>query len=245
MGGFAVLVFIKVRWLRLAFASGAPLTVTLGIAMNETPNTSLIRSIATESLTDLLGNISETALDATLESGVLRDIPIIGFITGAFKATRDIRDALFLKKIALFLKELSSVTQEQRAAFVQEVQTQNDQHRFGEALLLLLERAEDMKKPQIVGRLMAASIQGKLDQSKALRLCSIVDRCYVQDFELLRSFRDGVQGEFTPIAEVLHAAGLISNMGINGGDASGNNSGIIYHVNEYGKLLVKHGLVDS
>ena len=31
VGGFGVLVFIKVRRLRLAFVSGAPLTVTLGI----------------------------------------------------------------------------------------------------------------------------------------------------------------------------------------------------------------------
>lgn len=210
--------------------------------MNQAPDVSLASSIATESLADLLGNISETTLDATLESGLLRDIPVIGIISGMFKAGRDIRNSLYLRKIILFLKELSSLTQKQRAAFVEGFQAEDDLHRFGVTILLLLDRAEDMEKPKIVGRLMAASIQGKIELAKALRLCSILDRCYVRDLELLRMFQNGVQGDLTPIAESLHAAGLISNAGIDGGDAWGNNSGVIYCINEYGELLTKYGL---
>ena len=36
VGGFEVLVFIKVRWLHFTFVSGAPLTVTLGVRGEET-----------------------------------------------------------------------------------------------------------------------------------------------------------------------------------------------------------------
>lgn len=203
---------------------------------------SLVRSIASGSLADEFATITDVVVDATVESGALEGVPIIGLLVGAMKAGRDIRKNLFVRKVCLFLKELSSLPIDKRRDFAQQFDTKEECHKFGEAVLLLLERAEDMKKPQLIGRIMSAHVLGELDRRQAMRLCMIIDRSYTQDLEHLRGFRNGAQGAMTPIAESLFSAGLLSNGGLDGGSADGDDGGVIYCINEYGYMLLKHGM---
>lgn len=212
------------------------------MTMHHSPDTSLTRSVAKESLADLLGSVSETALDSVIESGTLRDIPIIGLITGTMKASRDIRAALFLRKITIFLQEMSQTSAEDRNRFVAQFDSDEKQHEFGQTILMLLDRSEDMTKPRLIAKVISAHIQGYIALSKAMRLCAIVDRCYTQDLSLLQEFRDGTQGDATPIAESLLSVGLLSNGGIDGGDMGKDDGGIIFVMNEYGRLLKQYAL---
>lgn len=210
--------------------------------MRNSPDTSLTRSVATESLADLLGNISETAIDSVIESGSLRDIPVIGTITGLMKAGRDIRSALFLRKVAVFLQEMSQTSLQDRLRFVTQLDSEEKQHEFGQAILMLLDRSEDITKPRLIAKVISAHIHGNIDYSKAMRLCAIIDKCYTQDLTLLREFKEGTQGKSTPIAESLLAAGLLSNGGFDGGTVEGNDGGVIYVMNEYGSFLKQYAL---
>lgn len=210
--------------------------------MANTLDTSLTRSVATESLSDLLGNISETIIDSVIESGTLRDIPIIGTITGLMKAGRDIRSALFLRKIAVFLQELSKTSPEDRRNFVAQFDNEEKQHEFGQTVLMLLDRSEGIVKPRLIAKIVSAHIQGSIEYAKAMRLCAIIDRCYTQDLVMLKGFKEGTQGDATPIAESLLSAGLLSNGGLDGGTASENDGGVIYVLNEYGRLIVEYAL---
>lgn len=213
--------------------------------MPQQPKTALIRSVATESVADLIGNISETALDVALESGILKDIPIVGSIIGAMKAGRDIRNNIFLKKIGIFLSELSKNTQEDKEAFISKFDTEEKKNEFGEAVMLLLERADDMNKPVLIARVVSAHIRGHVSYKKSMRLCAIIGRCYTLDLELLKGFKDGVQGDETPIAESLLAAGLLSSGGFDGGTFENDDAGIIFTLNEYGRLLQKYVLTPA
>lgn len=206
------------------------------------PDTSLTRSIATESLANVLEKFSETALDSVLEAGILRDIPVIGVINGMMKAGRDIRELLFLRKIAIFLKEISNTSMENRNEFVEQLDRDGKQHEFGQAILTLLDRSEDMKKPELIAKLLSAHIKGRIDYSKAMRLCAIVSRCYTQDLVLLKKFEEGTQGENAPIAESLFSVGLLSHGGIDGGTWEGRDGGVIFVMNEYGRLFSEHAL---
>lgn len=210
--------------------------------MNESIDTSLTSSIATTSLADIFGSVSETAIDSVLESGALRDIPIIGMITGTLKAGNDIKSALFIRKIAIFFKTLSDTSDEDRRRFIDKFRTREEQHRFGEAILLLLERAENMEKPKLIAQIINAYISNKVDESMAFRICSMIDRCYVQDFELLRDFVNGTQGENILIVESLLSVGFLSNAGIDGGtfgEEGEDSDGVIYNINDYGKIFVE------
>lgn len=132
--------------------SSGLLTFVTNMNEDNSPDTSLTRSVATESLADLLGNISETTLDSFLEEGLLRDIPVIGALTGIIKAGRDIRDRLFLRKIIVFLKGVSESSVEERARFVAHFDSDEKRLEFGQAILMLLDRSEDMKKPSVDGQ---------------------------------------------------------------------------------------------
>ena len=212
------------------------------LTMPESLDGSLVRSLASKSLADELGTIADVVIDSAIESGALDGVPIIGMLVGGIKAGRDIRTNLFVRKVYLFLKELSSLPADKRRHFAEQFDTDKERHKFGETVLLLLERAEDMKKPQLIARIMSAHVLGELDLRQAMRLCSIIDRCYTGDLEHLRGFRNGPQGAMTPIAESLFSAGLLSNGGLDGGSADGNDGGVIYCINEFGHMLLKHGL---
>lgn len=205
-------------------------------------STSLTRSLATESLADLLGQVSETTLDYVLEEGTLRDIPVIGIITGMMKAGRDIQASLFLRKIAIFLKEMSQATVEEREKFIAQFDCDEKQYKFGQAILMLLERSDDTIKPRLIAKIITAHIHGHFDLVKTMRLCSIVNRCYTQDLNLLTNFSDGTQGENSAIAESLFAIGLLSQGGIDSGSWDDKDGGIIFVKNEYGQLLTDHVL---
>ena len=130
--------------------------------MNNSFDISVTRSVANESLANLLGNISETVIDSALESGTLRDIPIIGMLTGAIKAGRDIKTGLFIRKVTIFFKELSNISIQDRQKFINQFDSEEKQHEFGQTILLLLDRAEDMKKPHLIAKIISAYILGQL-----------------------------------------------------------------------------------
>lgn len=206
---------------------------------------SLVQSIASDSLGELLGDLGEVAIDCALSEGVLRDIPIIGSITGLFRAGREIRSELFLKKIAIFLSQISEASHGERQQFAKRFANDAESRRFGESVLLLLERAENMEKPRIVGRIMRAAIRGQIDLTKAMRLAAIVDRCYMQDLDHLPMFESGPQlDEFRIVVEALQSVGLLSTAGFDGGnmDEDPIRSGTVYVLNEYGELLIRYGL---
>ena len=206
-------------------------------------NISLPASIASEETTDLVATIGDTGLDMAISSGALDGIPVIGIAIGLWRAGKGIQQELFTRKVLRFLGETNQVAPEHRLKFVTSLDTEGKTEEFGESILLILERIDDTLKPSIIGRLMASHIRGDLEYAKAMRLASIVSRCYVQDLKLLPTFAPGVQRENTPIAESLLAAGLLSDGGIDGGNSSDPlSSGTIFNLNEYGELLLQFGL---
>lgn len=212
-------------------------------------NTSLSKSIANENLFDVLTTIGDARLSVIMESATtteilasLSSIPVLGILAGMWKANSSIQNELYFRKVVRFLRGLNSTSAEDRAKFITKLGCENKIEKFGETILLLLERVDDINKPSIIGRIMAAHINGHLDYEKAMRLAAIVNRCYAQDLEYLRKFREGTQGNNYNIADALFSVGLLANKGIDGGTIRNPFSGgTIYSLNEYGEALQKYG----
>lgn len=201
----------------------------------------LSSSIGSESF-ELIANTSDLVLDKIISSGALDGVPIVGLLTGGFKAVREVRSQIFLNKVVRFLKELNLSTDAERIAFVERLQRQDRMESFGANILLILERTDDLSKPKIMGKILAAHISGKIDQlSEAMRLVAIVNRVYAPDLLFLLSFQPGLQ-EHDDVAASLQAAGLLRHTGIDGGDAMDGSGGYMYDLNKYGQLLITHGL---
>ena len=109
--------------------------------------------------------------------------------------------------------------------------------------IALKQIAEDMAKPKLIAKIINAYIVGHINEATTFRIYSMIDRCYVQDLELLKNFRNGTQGKNTPVAETLLSVGFLSNGGLDGGTFDDEDSGgVIYNINEYGKLFVQYAL---
>jgi hypothetical protein len=207
------------------------------------PGVALSRSIGSEGI-ELIVSSADTVIDKLFSSGALDGVPILGLLSSGLKAVKEVRDQLYLKNVFRFLQELQITTEAMRGDFVRQLEKDGQLERFGEAILLILDHSDDALKPMIVGRILAAHIAGDIAlYGKAMRLVAIVNRVYAADIVYLKSFRPGVQHD-VDVAEALFAAGLLRNTGFDGGGVNQElePGGYTYELNEYGQLLVTHGL---
>lgn len=187
--------------------------------------------------------IGDAGLDAAIASGALDGVPVFGIATGLWRAGREVQHELFVRKVIRFLSELNGLPPQKRREFVKRLEQSGKKEEFGEAILLILQRIDDTRKPGIVGKIMAAHIRGEITYDQGMRLAAIVGRAYSQDLDFLVRFKPGTQREMEPVADALFSAGLLRNAGIDGGNISDPMSGgTIYKLNEFGELLLKHGL---
>ena len=152
-----------------------------------------------------------------------------------------IKTALFIRKVTIFLKELSNISIQDRQKFTNQFDSEEKQHEFGQTILLLLDRAEDMKKPRLIAKIISAYILGKINESDAFRLCTMINRCYTQDLEVLRNYHNNKKVEPGPITQSLFSAGFLSNHEIERKDPEWiGETG--YYLNEYGELFKQFAL---
>ena len=203
--------------------------------------TSVVNSISSEQL-KIIPDIAEAGLDSFLDEGLLKELPAIKHLIGFIKAGKNIRDKLFLKKILLFHRELNNVPQENRKKFVDKMEKQeNIRRRVGEALLLILERLDDMEKPVLIAKIFASYIKEEIDYTTMKRLITIVDRAVLSDLYFFAMFFDGIETgthEHRTIYERLCGLGFLTVTGI-GGEFLEKIGGSLfnYSMHEDGKLL--------
>lgn len=174
---------------------------------------------------------------------LLNEVPFFGIIQAAFESVRNIRDAVFMHKVNQFLYATGDISEKDKEEFLRKLESAGKKEELGTALLLLIEKADEIKKPLYIGRIMAAHMRGEIDYDTTLRLCYIISRSYTVDLKLLVGFQDGVQGDSETIADSLFSVGVLSNDGVDGGMITEEgSSGTIYSVNEYGRLIAKHAL---
>lgn len=210
------------------------------------PGQALSASLESETMS-VVASVGDTALDALVSSGALDGLPIFSVALGLFKAQREVRDRLYAKKVVSLLQGVASGTsQAERDEFVARLREKGQSERFGETVLLLLEQADDAQKPDLMGRILAAHMSGKIaSYDDAMRLIAMINRAYAVDLNYLITMQSGVQrGKGKLIAASLESVGLLVNGGFDGGgfDQDADPGGLIYHISDYGRMLLTHGL---
>jgi hypothetical protein len=153
------------------------------------PEISLVETIGESDLGDLSVETTEFLLDQLLQEGSVRDFPIISSIVGLVKFGISIRDYVFLKKTVRFLYHLKDIPPEERMSFSKQLSSDKAfQQRVGENLILMLDRLDDMKKPEILAQFFKAYINGKIDLQTYERLAIAVDRVKIHSLPSLLEF---------------------------------------------------------
>ena len=115
-----------------------------------------------------------------------RQTPFPRAHTRGGQAGFDVRDYLFLKKLVRFLVALQEVEAEDRRDFQKRIEEDKGfRKRVGENVLLLLDRADDMAKPDLLGKAFLAFLSGAVTFEQFSRMAAGIDRCLLLDLKLL------------------------------------------------------------
>src|SRR5687767_7830531 len=106
----------------------------------------LIESVGLSSLTDIATEASDIALDIVLNDGLLKEIPVFGWLVKAYSAYHSITDRMFLKKVALFLSGVGHAPQAERQNFRSKLDSEPAfRKKVGENLLLMIDKHERLE----------------------------------------------------------------------------------------------------
>lgn len=152
---------------------------------------SLIESMSSSATVDTISEVAEFALDSTLNEGILKDIPVFGWIVKGTRVVLDVRDRILLKKIALFLRQLNAIDETQRIDFVKRIlHNDTEKRKFGEKLILLLDRQESFEKSDYLGSLFVAYVRGTIERWEFDILTAGIDIAPTKDLnDLLSGYR--------------------------------------------------------
>jgi hypothetical protein len=151
--------------------------------MNELDNLSqsLEQTIKDTDLQDVTIDLAETFTDAILKDGIVKDIPIFGTIVGLTKSVINLRDRLFLKKIIYFLKNLNSIPKGARHEMISKIDGSDEYKiKVGEKLLYIIDKCEDHKSADNIGKLFCAFLDNAITYADFLRGASIIDNISMQ-----------------------------------------------------------------
>lgn len=130
----------------------------------ENTNTELIKSIGSDSL-DILSDYSEIVLDATIESGVLKDIPIFGSLIKLSKIGLTIKDYIFVNKLKSFLSSVNNVSSKERMRFIESNFSEKEKaSNLGEKLISTIDKIDSTSKAYLVGKSFNLYLLGKIDK---------------------------------------------------------------------------------
>jgi hypothetical protein len=137
-------------------------------------------------LADIAATLGEVAIDDLLDDGLAKNIPIIKTARSALKAYASYRDYLLVKKLLTFLVSLESVPQDQRVSQLDQLAcNEKERTRLGENLMLLLDRLDDITKPEMLANAWSAYLQKRINRDQLFDLHHAIDRVRMSDLPVL------------------------------------------------------------
>jgi hypothetical protein len=150
--------------------------------------------------------IGEASLDQILDEGLLRDVPVLGTVCGMARLAKSIPDRIFLAKLSRFVKAIEMISPEERIAFRRKLERDpKTLRRVGETLVLVLNKLDDMDKPELLGKAFRAYVRGVITYEQFRRLSAAIDASLVSD---LQQFGTEVTSVDQSLLEHLASTGL-------------------------------------
>lgn len=150
---------------------------------------SLIDTLKESELTAIAADTVELGLDRIIDEGLLQDIPVVSTVINLVKAGANVRDYFFTKKLLKFLAAMSDLPKEERRKLVEKLEADGDyRQKVGENIILLLERMDDIHKPELMARAFKAYLSSMIDSVQLQRFNYAIDRLLMCDISKLPEF---------------------------------------------------------
>lgn len=161
---------------------------------------------------------------------VLSAFPYIGSLVKLGMIGSKYMELRFIKKLAKFLESDLSIPYNEKERFVNSLKD-SDRKKIQDYVVQYLLHAEDDEKAVLMGYLYKSCVLNNIDKVMFLRLCSIIDRAFVDDLHQLKDYINENE-EYSVIANSFINLGLIDNY--TGGFWKDK---LTYQLNEVGKKL--------
>lgn len=166
-----------------------------------------------------ISDLAEVGLDAIMDDGILRDIPILSTAVAIYKMGDSIKERHTIKKLLAFLNEMNNgiINEKKRAEYRQKFQS-NEKFRNQEIeyLLILIDRYISNDKPQLLAKFYLAYLDELINWFEFTVFAETIERFLPDDIERL-FFDFPVQFNFKSVDSAyqrLQAVGLILELPI-------------------------------
>lgn len=174
-------------------------------------------SVFDPALGDALMDVAELGVDSVLDFEPVKSLPLAGLLVGAARTVLHVRDRNLLVQTAGFIDAFNAgaIDEEQlrRHRDILESNPKRVEEELGR-VIILLDRSVEVSKSRVLGRLYRAYVEGKLPWLQFRELSDVVDRAFVDDFQLLVQIHDGLVADTSGVegfrAERLRSLGLLS-----------------------------------
>lgn len=147
-------------------------------------------SSLTEEVSSIAGEYAELSLDALLEDGLFKDIPIVSTAVAVYHIGKSIREKHHIAKLISFLHEINKgIADEEKRQNYQEKFTSNEKFRNQELeyILILIDRYIGFEKPQMVAKLYLTYLDGSINWITFVKYAECIDRFLPGDQLMLDS----------------------------------------------------------
>jgi hypothetical protein len=181
--------------------------------MKESANTALTASVVKENVSSIMEDVAEIILDRELTDSALKEVPIISWLVKAGAITNSIRDRLFLKKLASFLRDAARISPEARVAFAKRLAEEPDfAERCGESVLMLIDKLSSASKARFMGFAFRRFAEGAIDEVTLNRIYAALE--FIPLWQLLGLaeyyFENGLGSLESDSAALYQQLGLVS-----------------------------------
>ena len=198
----------------------------------------------TEEVSEIAGEYAELGLDALVEDGLFKDIPMVSTAVAVYRIGKSIRERHHVAKLISFLNEINkNVVDEEKREEYRNKFSANDKFRNRELeyILILIDRYIGADNPQLLARLYLAYLDGKIQWTEFAQYAKVIDRLLPGDiyrssngFKYARSKMDSKQR----LAALGLMRGVVKNNSEQRGSMTSTSSELNYEMTKFGRTLL-------
>jgi len=178
--------------------------------------------VKSDSVVSLGKEYLEIGVDAALDSGVLKDIPLVSTVVGLCNSFGTVKDNIFATKLIKFLNQLSEVPLHERMIMVDKL---NEDDKFagktGTALIEILDRMESEAKPELAAKCFAAYANENITYNQLRHMLHAIERVPAFEINGLAEFSVTTIGTFEQFEQSTLLAYVNAGLGMNNGGLDG------------------------
>ena len=144
----------------------------------------------TEEVSGIAGEYAELGLDALVEDGLFKDIPIVSTAIAVYRIGKSIRERHHIAKLISFLDEINKgIADGVKREEYREKFNSNDKFRNQELeyIMILTDRYISFDKPRMLAKLYLAYLDGKIIWEEFTMYAEVIDRFLLLDCRTLVS----------------------------------------------------------